>query len=164
MSGVTISMELSGDGNRLLKKLKNMSEIRRADITEEIAEQLRTSTIARFRTATDPEGKRWKQSIRARDTGGITLTHTAQLRNSIRAESDQNGLAVGTNVAYGAAHQFGDRRTIQPRKAKVLRFKTGNRWVSAKSVTVNIPARPFLGISDEDEAEIRRILDGTMKE
>ena len=53
-------------------------------------------------------------------------------------------------------HQFGDQgRTIRARKAKNLRFQVGGQWVSKKQVKVNIPARPFLGLSDEDMQEIK---------
>ena len=52
--------------------------------------------------------------------------------------------------------QFGDQgRTIRARKAKNLRFQVGGQWVSKKQVKVNIPARPFLGLSDEDMQEIK---------
>ena len=35
------------------------------------------------------------------------------------------------------------------------RFQVGGQWVSKKQVKVNIPARPFLGLSDEDMQEIK---------
>lgn len=44
---------------------------------------------------------------------------------------------------------------IRARKAKNLRFQVGGQWVSKKQVKVNIPARPFLGLSDEDMQEIK---------
>ena len=66
------------------------------------------------------------------------------------------GFAVGTNAKHAATHQFGDQgRTIRARKAKNLRFQVGGQWVSKKQVKVNIPARPFLGLSDEDMQEIK---------
>lgn len=158
-----LNMKVTGDDQKLLQRLKELSSIRKGDITEEIAEQLRGSTVARFRSTISPDGKRWKPSIRASQEGGLTLTHTAQLRNSIRAVSDENGLEVGTNVIYAATHQYGDRRTIRPKKARVLRFRVNGRWVSAKQVTVDIPARPFLGISEEDMEAIQDIVEGVFR-
>lgn len=100
-------------------------------------------------------GDRWETSIRAATEGGKTLVQTAQLRNSIRSKSDASGFAVGTNVKHAATHQFGDERTIRARRAKALRFQVGGKWVSKKQVRVSIPARPFLGLSDDDLEEIK---------
>lgn len=44
----------------------------------------------------------------------------------------------------------------------MLRFQIGGKWVSAKEVTISIPARPFLGISEEDDAEIKDMLNAMM--
>lgn len=129
-----------------------------------IGEGLRESTVRRFETSTGPDGKRWKTSIRAKETGGKTLIQTARLRNSIHTEYDESGVAVGTNDIRAATHQFGDSgRVIRPRKKRLLRFRIKGQWVSVKKVSVDIPARPFLGISEEDDEEIRTILDGMMK-
>ena len=71
-------------------------------------------------------------------------------------DPSDGGFAVGTNAKHAATHQFGDQgRTIRARKAKNLRFQVGGQWVSKKQVKVNIPARPFLGLSDEDMQEIK---------
>ena len=103
-----------------------------------------------------PDGKRWKTSIRAAETGGKTLIDSSQLRNSIKTTADASGFAVGTNVKHAATHQFGDKgRTIRAKRAKNLRFQVGGQWISKKKVKVNIPARPFLGLSDEDMQEIK---------
>ena len=95
-----------------------------------LGEGVRESTLERFKEGRAPDGRRWKTSIRAATTG--------------------------TNAKHAATHQFGDQgRTIRARKAKNLRFQVGGQWVSKKQVKVNIPARPFLGLSDEDMQEIK---------
>lgn len=59
---------------------------------------------------------------------------------------------VGSNLVHAAIHQFGG--VIRPRAAKLLMF----RGHVAKSV--DIPARPYLGLSKEDERElVERTLD-----
>ena len=64
--------------------------------------------------------------------------------------------AVGTNAKHAATHQFGEPgRTIRARRKKVLRFQYNGKWVSKKQVRVKIPARPFLGLSDEDMQEMK---------
>lgn len=159
-----IYAEVGGDRDRLLERLKRLGHLQLSRVNGEIAEQLRSSTVQRFQQEKDPEGRPWTASIRAREEGGKTLTQTARLKTSILAASDRTGLAVGTNTIYAAAHQFGDERIVKPKKAKVLRFRVGGRWVSAKQVRLRIPARPFLGISEEDREFIRDTVDNALKE
>lgn len=159
----SINVNVTGDTAALLKRIAALRSADTAGAMSAIAEGLRTSTVERFDKSMSAEGKKWKTSVRARDTGGKTLIKTSNLRNSIRSESDRSGMAVGTNTVYAATHQFGADRLIKPKRKKVLRFQINGSWVSAKQVKVRIPARPFLGISEEDDEEIRDILDDMMK-
>ena len=152
-----VSIKLDGDVNGLLERLKSLSDVDKAEVMRAIAEGLRTSTIERFRTEKSPEGVKWEQSARAKSTGGKTLTKSAALRNSVKAKADSKGASVGTNLVYAATHQFGAERTIRAKNAKYLWFK-GTSWAKKKEVSIQIPARPFLGISDEDMAEIRELM------
>lgn len=160
----SIQVKVDGDRRRLLKRLSIMAEVDLKGLNKSIAEGLRTSTIQRFRAEKDPEGKRWKPSIRARQEGGKTLTKTAKLKTSIRSTASAAGFAVGTNDIRAATLQFGDERTIHPRRGPVLRFKVDGKWVSAKEVHIKIPARPFLGISEEDDKEIQKALEEALEE
>jgi phage virion morphogenesis protein len=159
-----IEAKLDGDTDALLERLRKLSAINRADVMHAIAEGIRTSTEERFRTETAPDGRKWTPSIRAQEEGGKTLTKTAALKKSIRAQSGIAGAAVGTNLIYAATHQYGDERTIRAKNGRYLRFKVNGQWVSVPSVRVSIPARPFLGISSEDEEDIKDILDEVFKE
>lgn len=150
------SIRLEGDVRELLRKTKNLSEIDKRGLNAALAEGVRESTLERFKQSKDPSGKRWKISIRAATEGGKTLIQSSQLRNSINSRSDETGFAVGTNVKHAATHQFGETgRTIRARRKKALRFQVGGKWVSKKQVRIRIPARPFLGLSDEDMQEIK---------
>ncbi len=160
----SISVRIDGEVGELLSRLNRMSGIDKAGVMNAIAEGLRTSTLERFRSEESPEGTKWKPSIRAERQGGKTLTKSAGLKNSIKAQADGTGAAVGTNLAYAATHQFGDERTIRAKTGRYLRFQIGDRWVSVPSVRVNIPARPFLGIGREDEEEIKEILNEAFEE
>lgn len=160
----SISVRLEGNTEELIDRLENMSDIDKAGMLNTIAEGLRTSTIERFNSEETPEGSRWRSSIRAEKTGGKTLTKSAALKTSIRAQADSSGAAVGTNLIYAATQQYGDERTIRAKNSRYLRFKIGDRWVTAPVVRVNIPARPFLGISSEDDEEIKSILEEALNE
>ena len=137
-------------------KLDDARKIDKQGINAALAEGARESTLERFKQSKGPDGRRWKTSIRAAQEGGKTLIQSAQLRNSIHAKSDTSGFALGTNVKYAATHQFGESgRTIRARKKKALRFQVGGKWVTKKQVRITIPARPFLGLSEDDMQEMK---------
>ena len=150
------SIRIEGDTRGMLRKIRSFAELDKKKINAALSQGTRESTLERFKTSKGPDNKAWKTSIRAASEGGKTLIQTAQLRNSIRSKSDASGFAVGTNTKHAATHQFGEQgRTIRARRAKTLRFQVGGQWFSKKMVKVNIPARPFLGLSDEDMQEMK---------
>lgn len=154
MAGTSIRLE--GDVSALLRRMRAYSEIDRRGLNAALAQSIRESTLERFRQSRDPDGKRWKTSIRAATTNGRTLIDTSQLRNSIKAYSDEKGFAIGTNVKHAGTHQFGvSNRTIRAKSRKGLRFQVGGKWVTKQQVKVSIPARPYLGLSSEDMEEIK---------
>ena len=63
-------------------------------------------------------------------------------------------VTVETNLLYAAIHQYGG--TIKPKNGKYLAFQLGSQTVFAKEVT--IPARPFMGLSDDNQDEIEQTL------
>lgn len=139
----------------LLDRLRALEEADIAGAMAAAGEALRTSTLERFDAEKDPEGRRWKTSIRAHQTGGKTLAITRRLATSIHVESSAKGVAVGTNLPYAAVHQFG--ATIRAKGDGLLRFKIGDQWISKRSV--KIPARPYMGITEDDMREITRIIE-----
>lgn len=154
MPGYDIRLE--GDTRRMLRKIRSFSEIDKKKVNAALGEAMRESTLERFKQSKDPTGRRWKTSIRAATTGGKTLVASAQLRNSIKVKSDASGFAIGTNVKHAATHQFGEPgRTIRAKTSKGLRFQVGGQWVTKKKVKVSIPARPFLGFSEDDLQEMK---------
>ncbi|MGN0153503.1 MAG: phage virion morphogenesis protein [Lachnospiraceae bacterium] len=161
MSSVTVRID--DETNQFLRRLNDMN-VDKTGVMNAIAEGLRTSTEERFQAQETPEGTKWEESRRASESGGKTLIRTSALRTSIKTEVNSTGLAVGTNLIYAATHQFGDERTIRAKNGKYLKFKIGDRFVSKQSVRVNIPARPFLGISEKDDEEIREILEDIVRE
>ena len=160
----SVHVKVSGDKRRLMKRLQLLGDVNLKGINKSIAEGIRTSTMARFRLEKDPKGKKWKPSVRAQESGGKTLTQTAKMKTSIRSRASADGWAVGTNDIRAATHQFGDERIIRARRGPVLRFMIDGRWISKKQVKVKIPARPFLGISEEDDKMIKAELESALEE
>lgn len=138
-----------------------------------IGELVAESTKERFASSTGPDGQRWKanapstvlamlnkvRGAYSKRDGKLTkrgatavagkrpLVDTGILQDTIRYQltADGNGVEIGTNRFAGeweggaAVHQFGDKKG-------------------------NIPARPFLGLSANDEREILDVLDRFMRQ
>lgn len=131
-------------------------------IMSAIGTALVASTHMRFATQTDPDGQAWSAlnpAYAVAKRNSRILTESGRLRDSVNSKAGSDQVRVGTNVIYAAIHQFGG--TIKPVSATHLYFRIGNRLVKADSVT--LPARPFLGISVEDEAEIAEIVFGFLE-
>ena len=147
---------------------------------------LKTGAQLRFRSTSGPDGAAWEKSFRAKHEGGQTLSLTRRLRNSITYTATAGTATVGTNVAYAAIHQFGGtiraknaqflsipvtpaaRAAGSPRNMAGLHvaqtLKGQFMLVNDKGVTqyllrkqVNIPARPFLGVSAGDRVELNGV-------
>lgn len=158
MSSIRVTVD--GELEEYLKKLSRLGSLDRAAVNRNIAEGLRTSTDENFENESSPQGAAWARTIR----GGKILTKSGTLRNSIHARSSDAGAEVGTNTIYAATHQFGASRTIRAKNKPFLVFPgQSGGLVRAKQVSIKIPARPFLGISDKDAEEIKSIIGEALK-
>ncbi|MEM7047074.1 MAG: phage virion morphogenesis protein [Pseudomonadota bacterium] len=119
-------------------------------LMDAVAADMELATMERFEDGKDPDGKTWKPSIRALWDGGQTLRDTGGLQDSITTHVTATTAEVGTNKIYAGTHQFG--ATIRGKSGGNLKFKIGKRWVTVPEVT--IPARPFLGFGQRDEAQV----------
>ncbi|RWB50840.1 phage virion morphogenesis protein [Mesorhizobium sp.] len=156
-----------------------------ASIMASIASFLVSRTQRHFETETGPDGK-WKPlspRTAARRTGrrrrgkDHILRDTNRLYSSITGESSDTEAAVGTNLIYGAIHQLGGEVKIPAREQDIHLGRTnrGKRFVKASAKrketkrvtigahTITIPARPYLYLNDEDEAEIREIVEDAFR-
>lgn len=112
-------------------------------LMESVGDALVSGTLKRFDAEEDPTGKKWKPSARASAEGGKTLTDTALLRRSIDYAATPEKVMVGSNLPYARIHQKGG--------------KTG------KGHKVNMPARPYLGVSKDDMEEVKETLADFLK-
>jgi phage virion morphogenesis protein len=108
----------------------------------------------RFRTETAPDGSKWKPSLRVQMQGGRTLTKDGHLSGSISSQSGNDYAMWGVNRIYAALMHFGG--VVRAKAGKALRFRFAGGFVTVKSVTIR--ARPFLGVSDDDRADILDII------
>jgi len=140
-------------------------------VLDDIGELLIDSTKRRFGTSTGPDGARWapnspvtlmrylskyKGSF-SKDTGrlnqsGVTravgkrplIGETGSLSSNIYKRLEGNStLHVGSSMVYSAAQQFGMKKGYAGSTRRGSPIPWGD-----------IPARPFLGISDQDRTNI----------
>lgn len=126
------------DDSDVRARLKQMSNLDTADMLDEVGSHMVSVITRRFRTSTGPDGQQWLPSERAVETDGKTLVDRGHLRDSVTYVVGRSQVAIGTNIEYGAIHQFGGQ--------------------AGRGRKVTLPARPYLGISGQDNAEIQDIM------
>ncbi|HEL5341099.1 TPA: phage virion morphogenesis protein [Stenotrophomonas maltophilia] len=156
--------QLEGEARQLI--LKDWGEYLLRSTRERAAKE-RDPTGRRWR-ALEPSYKRWKQKKRP---GVPILKFDFHMLGDMASwQTDGNdAVLVGTNAPYGAIHQFGGtiQRAARPANIHLKTGKGGSRFVKAsrgnarykRSVTMpsytnTIAARPWLGVSREDEKEL----------
>lgn len=170
MSGVAIRITLDETGAALATLRAFVARAQNPQgLFEQIGMSLVTSTQHRFEKGVSPAGSPWPPSLRVMAEGGLTLVLTARLMRSITYLASPAGVEVGTNVVYAAIHQLGGDIKQSARTA-VLHFKTNKKTGRSRFAkpgkadrarkaeigarTISMPARPFLGLDDDDNREI----------
>lgn len=138
MAGLTVDV-LTAPVRRALGRVVDTLDGGRARLMfDAIGQLLVTSTVNRFERETGPDGMPWQPSQRVLAEGGQTLTDKGRLRGAMTHVARRDGVDVGTNVIYGAIHQFGSGDLERPS---------------------NIPARPFLGLDEADGRAVERLVE-----
>lgn len=156
-TGVTV--EIKADGLDQLGRALGVLVGKFEDLTplmEDVAAHLEATTVERFSTNVGPDGQAWKKSIRAQLDGGLTLVQRGLLRDSIVSAAGPDWAEVGTNDPRARIHQLGGE--IKPVTAPALSFTLPGVEGVVHAKKVVMPARPFLGVSNDDEKEIGGII------
>ena len=177
MAGTHITITVDDAQARAM--LERLGEPGTQDLMPRLGEYLQASTQKRFKSQTAPDGTAWaplqpRYARRKKYAKDKVLTLRGYLRSGIRYQvTGAAEVEVGSNTKYAAIHQLGGSidQNAQSRKmryrsvaGRVLfagrKHKRGvtERWVTRGAYQVNIPARPFLGISADDDKEIRSII------
>lgn len=136
-------------------------------LMQDLGEHLVEATKRRFETSTAPDGSRWALNAETtylrylgRFQGGEGVDGRLNAKGAARAAAKKPLIgetrALSTSINYLAGDQFVEigspmvYAAVQQFGAKARSFTGG------KSPWGDIPARPFLGLSGEDEAEIGR--------
>jgi phage virion morphogenesis protein len=132
--------------DRLASRMSNLTPV-----MKEIGEIVTESVQTNFEEHKSPEGVAWtpladstkaykeKKGRKAEDI----LIMSAILLKSIHPEAYNDSVEIGTDIVYAAVHQFG------------IGERSG---ISTHRRMPAIPARPFLGVREEDWTEIENML------
>ncbi len=151
MAGITITIDDTALRQQLGQLIRALSDPSPA--LREIGEDLTRTTQARFGQSGKraPDGTPWARNSPvtiARKGRDNPLYQRGHLQGSIRYQLlGQNALAVGTNRIYAAVQQFGQPKGASGRTCRGAPIHWGN-----------IPARPLLGLSDQDADDAVRVL------
>lgn len=115
-----------------------------SDLMNEVGIFLVASTEQRFKDTEAPDGSKWaprsattiKRYGRKGQSFGPVLHKTFELSNNTRHQYDAGSVTIGTDLPQSAMMQFGGTKAKWP-----------HLWG-------NIPARPFIGLSDSDRTNV----------
>lgn len=111
---------------------------------EAIGEELLLSTRERFANEESPTGQKWKSLSKAqkrrkqkRDYGDKILSMRGHLKDLLRFQATDKQVQIGSDRKYAAIHQY------------------GGKFTAFGKYSAKMPARPFLGVSEDDREAIR---------
>lgn len=147
MAGVAYTLEARGLDAALtaLKGYADGVPARLALLADAAGALIESSVKARLgETKRAPDGAAWdpwsERYGATRRPGQSLLEAEGDLRDSIQALTSPAEVRVGSNLVYAAIHQFG-----------------------GADVGRNIPARPYLGLSGEDERGVTDLAEGFLR-
>lgn len=178
MTGVQIRIEDEAVNAAIDRVAKAGGDTR--PLMEEFVGAMLFSVERRFETESSPDGQPWaplSPRTAAKRIGGKRrgtenkLRVSGRLYQSITGEASAREAAVGSNLLYAAIQQTGGTIEMPQRQATVRLRKVKGRTRFAKKTherkremdvtigahTITIPARPYLGFSDDDRAELLEI-------
>lgn len=127
-----------------------------SDLLDAFGQTLVESGVHRLAVTNEtPDGEPWAVSARARVEGGPTQYDTGRLAQSLTHQSSARDVVWGSALPYALQRQLGG--TIRAKTAKGLKFSAyGDDGTMQDFVlrSVTQPARPYLGISKDDEDEL----------
>lgn len=133
-----MQIEITHDLPELNQHLTTLYERLNGDLTplmSAIGAILESSTRERFSAKKEPNGTAWKSllpdTLKSKGNNNI-LVDTGDLMRSITFHASSESVVVGTDRHYGKYHQLGG---------------------------INLVARPFLGLSEDDKSTIGDLIE-----
>lgn len=123
-----ILLDVASKCNDLRPLMKNIAGIMACSVEENFKEEGRPEKWIDLSESTK------KQRKKSGHYPGQILQVTGQLASSITTNYDENSATIGSNLDYAAIHQLGG--------------------LAGKKQSINIPARPYLILTDVELSEI----------
>ncbi len=151
MSGVGLNFDLSGLP-QLAERIARLGRADRGALLDDLGAAVVSQTQRRIgEEKTGPDGERWPawsaSHARTRHGNQSLLVASGNLLDTItHMVSGSESVEIGSNLVYAAAHQFGlDMSVVSSRRR------------------VTLPARPYLGLSGDNEADLEAIADDFLR-
>lgn len=142
----------SSDFGDVFRKLRPLTEFDEVELMSTLGALGESQTRRRItEEKTGPDGQAWPPNLQ----GTPTLVETGQhLLYSIAWTASASEAEWGSTWEYAHVHQAG--MTIKAVNGKALKWwwQSGGHVNFAMAPSVTIPARPFVGISDDNRREI----------
>lgn len=145
MAGVTAHLTTVGL-TEALAKINRLGGFHMAELADDAGAILESSTRERFDTKVAPDGTDWlpwSESYDDTRNHGVhsLLVEGGGLRDSIASYASGSEVHVGSNLIYAAHHQIG-----------------------GDEIDTGVPARPYLGVSEQDELDLYELVTGRLEE
>ncbi|EHU4456394.1 phage virion morphogenesis protein [Salmonella enterica] len=163
-----IKIDLSAYNTTLGKLIRSVKD--RRDLMTALAGSMLDAVETNLEQQGRPKWMGWSPSYAKRRGPGQILQKSGRLAASIRSAVNNNEATVGTNVRYARIHNEGGEIRHQARTQNLYfkQYKNGSvntRFVKKRNsnfvqsatvgaYTVNMPARPFLQLVQDDIDEL----------
>lgn len=145
MSSTRVEFDTTQADALLREVAANLSDM--TPVMDQIGEVLINSTRARFGRGIAPDGTAWAPNtpatIARKGSANPLIGQTRTLSRTIFHAARPDGVSWGSNLIYSAVQQMGAGKGVFGEMTNGQSIPWGT-----------IPARPFIGISDEDSAAI----------
>ena len=144
---MSVALDLTPVGlDDAVRKLARLAYFDMAELADEAGALLESSSRRRFETKTAPDGSDWvawsEDYDETRNHGQHSLlVGEGDLWDSIQSYSTGTTVRVGSNLVYAAHHQVG-----------------------GDEIDSGVPARPYLGMSDDDALDLKDLVTGRIEE
>lgn len=129
--GMRVTLQNMDLPKQMLRRLERANT---QPLMDEIGDVVLSETLINFDLEQTPEGEDWTPSQRAKSKGGKTLQDSGRLRDSYVYDAQRDQVEIGSNTIYSLIHHAGGK--------------------AGRNQSVDLPARPALGITNELESEI----------
>ena len=147
MAGVTLTQDTKGLED-LAERLNQLASADYDDLLEQIGSTVESQTRRRLSEEKEaPDGSPWEPLSNdwaarksERSSGGM-LEYQGHLLDSIAYQVNGDEVEIGTGLIYGAIHQLGGESVGKP-----------------------VPARPYLGLSSDNENELNEVIEAWLNQ